>query len=243
VQESKWWRWICLGSDPAVLPLLLYSWIAAHQATVVFVRFLLQLIPEKAPDQVDKLSLMNWVVHLTTMALGVDVASSLRRSDGCARTQAIAAIFLIATVSGWILLLSHTLVDVDVSLERQLYNVGRYLTRLHVFMMGIINIFPQRGWYAAVPIFYLIMKHVLDFGSIYGIALSSTAVMGVLTAPPRNFQPLFKIGYILMAFVPAIIPRPSTDWGHMIGDLCVSIPLVLLSYGLRAQSIVSTKSS
>jgi hypothetical protein len=211
-----------------------------------------------APGWFKSLSVECWVVHMMTLAPGLEIVAWFRTAAAATASaaekspqqknkgswflyQAFYVLFATSQIQGIVTILSHTMIDVNDSLEFQLLECYSFLMRLSVFATPFVILLPplvRGGWTTVmgtvVPLLMVeIHQNILTFTSLPGIVTSSLAMMVVVSRPSRDLPLLFKLGWVLLALMPALFPDSSTDAGHTEGAAILNIPILLMAYGLH----------
>ena len=208
-----------------------------------------------APGWFKALSVECWVVHMITLAPGLEIVAwfqqrAARTTAAMAKKnthhpttvmlyQAFYGLFAMSQVQGIITILSHTMIDVNDSLEFQLLECYSFLMRLSVFATPFFILLPPMiGWTTTMAtvfpvLMYAIYQNILTFTSVPGIVTSSLAMAVVVSRPTQDLPLLFKLGWVLLALMPALFPDSSTDAGHTEGAAKLNLPILLMTYGLH----------
>lgn len=189
------------------------------------------------------LSALCWVCHYPLLPIGWELALSFRRLCDTLnqpadnnnprqnlRLQNLSSIFTLSFVQGWIILLSHA--TIARPLEVQLWNLGsQFLIRFLVSCTGILLVAPKYGRLLVPLVAWGVGTRRIHFGNWYGRGLSTLAMAAVLATP--GFHVLFRLGYLLTALAPSLVPISINDWGHAIGALELNLTIVLMVLGVK----------
>ena len=200
------------------------------------------------------LSVECWIVHLVTLVPGLeitawfrDAAKSCPSSEKYRQTlyQAFYFLFAIGQVQGIVSTLSHSMINVNDSLEYRLFQISSFVIRLSVFGTPFFILLPSLigcwnvSFAVVLPVLaYLINQNILTFASVPGIVVSSGAMIVVLSR--KELPLLFKLGWVLLAVLPTIVPDTTTDMDHLIGAAELNVPLIVMAYGLLTTSSTTT---
>jgi hypothetical protein len=160
--------------------------------------------------------------------------------------QAFALLFSFSQIQGVMAILSHSMIDVNDSLEVKLIEWNSFLMRMNVFGTPFLLVLPSLiGWKASIAtvvptLAYCINQDILTFATVPGIVVSSLAMVAVLSRSRTNLPFLFKLGWVILAAAPTFVPNSSTDEGHMHAAICLNFPLALMVYGLHTMSSTRT---
>ena len=198
------------------------------------------------------LSMIDWLAHLATMPLNLEIVSQLfslasenknnSSPSSASKTYLLLGyLYALAHFQALVTLCSHSLVNVDGELEVLLLVLEFILMRWNVFGTGIIllfwrgkdNIMSTRFFYAMMLIVTaLIITDVADFGTPAGIFLSTLSMFVVVIR--KELPVLFRISWCLLGFIPALIPSTDEDVGHTIAASMINLPLAGMAYSLRS---------
>jgi hypothetical protein len=210
------------------------------------------------------LSVHDWFVHVTTLIPNLEMiewfrqrqvaVSKSKNNKNNTLYQSLYYLFLMSQVQAIMTLLSHSLIGVRDDLQVQFIEWEFFFMRLHVFSTGLLILLPRTGvvsWNVIVSVVipllaYLVNQDILTFQSVPGIVLSTLSMIAICTTPSNSssgdddgsaFLPLlFKLGWVLLAFMPVLFPDTSNDWGHTLGAGLLNVPLFVMAYGLLKSS-------
>jgi len=161
------------------------------------------------------MSFEGWISHSATQIYGLTVLLKLLSSTSTTKVKeesdahfsqkaiqkrrSFGMIFGIQQIMGVFLILSHMFMGnapMHVC-EQRLFDVAMYLMKVSTFLIGFIVQSPVFGWVALLPISILsLQKHVLDFGTLFGIILSTFGFASLLAIPNNILPLLFKMSYV-----------------------------------------------
>jgi hypothetical protein len=212
------------------------------------------------------LSVQDWFVHATTLIPNLETIEWFRKRRAAVSQsknetnknntlyQSLHYLFIMSHVQGIFALLSHSLIGVRDDLQLLFFEWDNFFMRLHVFSTGLLIFLPGPvvSWNVIVSVVlpllaYLVNQDILTFQSVPGIVLSTLSMIAILTTPSTrrgsgdddeiSYLPLlFKLGWVLLAFMPVLFPDTSNDWGHTLGAGLLNVPLFVMAYGLLKSS-------
>lgn len=215
---------------------------------------LCQFLPHRQVD-IEPLSAGTWITHYLSLAYNVGVIQGLLTTDQShkedidgkkvypskrRRTFAVVVSGL-GQVVGFSTLVSHSLVCTGSPVEQALYSLSSFLIKCSIMSLGGFLLLPK---VCSIPLALVVAWSIwlerLTYQSVPGIALSNIGLAAVMTSPKEDFPITFKIGYIMMSFMPVVSTilnmwvGKNPDLGHSLSTAWLTMGTVLQRWALRS---------
>ena len=217
-----------------------------------------RIFPHRKMLDYEPMSMMNWIVHYSTVLINYGIFRRLVQSSpdvrntGDSRTISNMTvppsilnrkrkIYAIVTsglgqLFGMTLMISHSLIGTRESMAQQaVHNFSHFWMQVSAMSLGPMLIFPlSLSSVLSSLIVYFNLTGFLSFTNIPGLVLTNFSLLSVLVLPTEIFPRLFKIGHTMLSlgFIPVGILDSKlgggTDLAHYLGAAWIATSMIIM---------------